>query len=168
MRKLLSALSAVCAIAVGTAPSVAQSNSQHSYVYVGTGKSAVVFLDTNTLSQSGDVVTAWTIWVYYPYEKVPSVGSVSYDIQQYDLDCRAQTVTIRYTVSYGADGDVLTSYRSYSSATPAVPDFLGEAVIKSGCGDWKSVDAKSTFQDVDAVLKISHALLAPTPKSKNK
>ena len=133
MRKILQALVAGCVIAWSIEPCCAQSESAHAYIVASTSKKTIVYLDIKTLVQIGNVVTAWTIWINYPEEKVPAEGSVAYNIQQNIFDCGERTWTIKYMADYDDGGNSLSNTVGNQIFNPVIPDSLGERLLKYAC-----------------------------------
>ena len=102
------------------------------WVRVGSSNSAVVYIDTDSLTGSPRGVIGWAKWVYVP---APNRKYAEAKVRK-RYDCAARTSKLLASVNYTASGSVASSFtfaEYESSADAVVPESLGESILDGVC-----------------------------------
>ena len=140
-------------------PDTAGAQTNHSYVLLTANSDTAIFLDSTTLAQNGDQVTAWSVWVYYPSKTIPAIGSAAYIVFQDTYDCKARKSKTNYSADYQADGTLLYSTPNKQEFRPVVPDTLGDVTMTNACGAWTTLNA-NPFPDISSAVGTARTVMA--------
>lgn len=102
-------------------------NAQDRWRYAGASDDFTVYLDTTTMSRTGDRVEVWGEYRYESSKEFSRVASL------HRIDCVRRTSTNLSRVEYGPDRKVKDSHASAGYPQPIVPGTVGELEWGAAC-----------------------------------
>ena len=115
----------------------------------------VVFMDKNSVTRDGNVVTAWE--ADYAEPATPGTAA-AYSKAQFEYDCAARSFKTISLVEHHADGVAVSKIATTqpTAATPVAAHSMGETEMKFACGE--GVNAQQIGSKLD-VAQLGQAIL---------
>jgi hypothetical protein len=119
----------------------------------------VTYIDWESLSRAGDVITYWQVLIHYGPQTYDTKKYYWYVVNRTELNCAKEERRIIATVAYTRTHELVTS-ASYPSYTPwqlIVPETVGDSEARVLCGkdrfDGSRMISASRLDVVEGVWK---------------
>lgn len=126
----------------------------HSFAFVSVSKDKVLgFLDTATLTRSGDKATAWSLYIGEGNTEKMNGRTVRKSLFQAEFDCTARTRRALYGITFDPAGKIISELPLLGSRS-VEPKSVDETMFNSACNP-STIHTTHIFDSTHAAIEFA-------------